>query len=84
MTFDELCDKDHIINKDNKIYCARTSLYLGDLLNNGNYVIDSSALRFLDLGDKIPVPSQPENFWGTEGQYRQWNSNDMLNKPLSY
>jgi len=45
----------------------------GDSNNSNNndkkYVIsDLRSLRFLSLGAKWPVESQPENAWGTEGQ----------------
>lgn len=37
--------------------------------NKKKYVIsDLRSLRFLSLGAKWPVESQPENAWGTEGQ----------------
>jgi len=83
LTFDAPCDDDHIVNNDNKIYCIRSGLQVG-ILEKGKYIIDATILRFLDIDERIPIPSQPENFWGTEGQYKMWNNNEMLNKPLSY
>ena len=83
LTFDAPCDNDHIVNNKNNIYCCRSGLQIG-ILEKGKYVVDPTVLRFLDISDKVPVPSQPENFWGTEGQFCAWNSNEMLAKPLSY
>ena len=48
------------------------------------HCIHASSLRFLPLHSAWPVESQPENFWGTEGQYRSWNQHEMSNRPLSY
>jgi hypothetical protein len=48
------------------------------------YRVPSRHVRFLSIDSIWPVDSQPENFWGTEGQYRAWNRHDMRDKPLSY
>ena len=83
LTFDAPCDDDHIVNNNNKIYCIRSGLQIG-VLEKEKYVVDAATLRFLDINERIPISSQPENFWGTEGQFCAWNSNEMLSKPLSY
>uniref|UniRef100_A0A0G4GH50 Uncharacterized protein n=1 Tax=Chromera velia CCMP2878 TaxID=1169474 RepID=A0A0G4GH50_9ALVE len=36
------------------------------------YQICSAALHFYPLGTPLPVEAQPENLWGSEGQYRAW------------
>lgn len=83
LTFDAPCDDDHIVNNNNKIYCIRSGLHIG-MFEKEKYVVQAATLRFLDINQRLPVSSQPENFWGTEGQFCAWNSNEMLNKPLSY
>jgi hypothetical protein len=83
LTFDAPCDDDHIVNNNNKIYCIRSGLQIG-VIEKEKYIVDAATLRFLDIKERIPTSSQPENFWGTEGQFCAWNFNEMLNKPLSY
>lgn len=36
------------------------------------YLISGAALEFHPLGKALPVRCQPENYWGSEGQYRAW------------
>jgi len=83
LTFESPCDEDHITILNNKIFCVRSSLQIGSY-DQGKYKVDAEKVRFLALDIVWPVPSIPENFWGSEGQYLSWNSNDMSNKPLSY
>lgn len=73
------------------IRCVRSSLIVGDMLESlshspirRRYRIPSCHVRFLSIDSIWPIESQPENFWGTEGQYRAWNQHDMRDKPLSY
>ena len=35
-------------------------------------VVDTRKLIFLPLRSKWPIPSQPENYWGTEGMFTVW------------
>ena len=51
------------------------------------YVAREEDLLFLPLDIPWPVECQPENFWGTEGQYRSWGekgSHELSSRPLSY
>ena len=96
--FLEPCDSTHIrvdkTNNDGKslVYCVRSGFKIGsaEISNTTNnskqllYKVDSSKVRFLPISLQWPVESQPENFWGTEGQYRAWNNHDLISKPLSY
>jgi len=72
------------------IRCVRSGLIIGDMLESlssspiRRYRVSSHHVRFLSIDSVWPVDSQPENFWGTEGQYRAWNQHDMRDKPLSY
>lgn len=73
------------------IRCVRSGLIVGDMLESlsvspirKRYRVPSCHVRFLSIDSIWPVDSQPENFWGTEGQYRAWNRHDMRDKPLSY
>lgn len=40
------------------------------------YIITSAYLEFHPLGKALPVRCQPENYWGSEGQYRAWQFSD--------
>jgi hypothetical protein len=86
LVFDEPCDETHISVSavDGSVRCARSSEILGARTSPGKYTIDSRKVRFLRLSDPWPVSSQPENFWGSEGQYRSWNRNELSKRPLSY
>lgn len=77
------------------IRCVRSGLIVGNMLESlphtpirsrrrKRYLIPSCHVRFLSIDSMWPIDSQPENFWGTEGQYRAWNQHDMSDKPLSY
>lgn len=83
LTFESPCDEDHIYTMNNKIFCVRSNLEIGSY-EQGMYKIDAQKIKFLDLNQVWPVSSLPENFWGTEGQYVSWNSNDLSRQPLSY
>ena len=84
LIFDAPCDEDHILVKNSKVSCVRSNLEIG-IYDNGKYIIESSKLRFLSINLVWPTSSQPENFWGSEGQFRQWNNNIMtVDGPLSY
>ena len=48
------------------------------------YLVDRDRVMFLPADSPWPQRSQPENYWGTEGQFVAWNDNDMAKKPLSY
>lgn len=81
LVFEEPCDNEHLIDQ---IYCARTGRRIGEIKEDGRYYIPVENLYLLPIHAKWPVESQPENFWGTEGQYAAWNSNERISKPLSY
>ena len=84
LTFDAPCDEDHIVIKNSKVSCIRSNLEVGSY-DNGKYTIESSKVRFLGISQVWPTSSQPENFWGTEGQFCQWNNNFLTEKgPLSW
>ena len=44
----------------------------GFLYVRRRYLISGCALEFHPLGKALPVRCQPENYWGSEGQYRAW------------
>ena len=51
------------------------------------YYIYADKLLFLSLDFIWPVESLPENYWGTEGQYRSWGTetpHELFSRPLSY
>lgn len=83
-----LLDEDEISSKI--ITCVRSGVPIGIVYDSSEggdpktYKINAREVRFLSLDEKWPVESQPENFWGTEGQYRSWNKHDLSNRPLSY
>ncbi|CAM9492179.1 unnamed protein product [Discosporangium mesarthrocarpum] len=60
------------------VFCSRSGVQVGDVLIDSasptgkRYRVLSSALEFHPLGRPLPVRCQPENYWGTEGQYRVW------------
>lgn len=70
------------------LFCTRCRLNIGKVVlrKSGEvlYVLNPQMVRFLPLNTKWPVESQPENFWGSEGQYRSWNNNELISRPLSY
>ncbi len=74
--FTQPCDSQHIVidNQDGCIYCSRTNLKIGlELLEDGKiYRVDVNQVLFIPLTDPLPIESQPENIWGTEGQYLAW------------
>lgn len=39
------------------------------------FIILSEKMIFLPLRSKWPIPSQPENYWGTEGMFTVWTQN---------
>ena len=99
LIFDEPCDHDHIsIRKeispigeyDLNVYCVRSEINVGKYISDkqhsvqGHYFIDSKNIIFLPVDVPWPPESQPENFWGTEGQYCAWNNHERIRNPLSY
>jgi len=86
--------------RDQTIFCKRSGICLGciqikTLSNKENnqenhienidmYIINSNTVRFYEASGKWPVESQPENYWGSEGQYRAWNQHELDSTPLSY
>jgi peptide methionine sulfoxide reductase MsrB len=86
--FSEPCDVSHVKIHGNQVYCVRSGHLLGETCrlhdDSLSYKIQAKSLRFLDIRHTWPPESQPENFWGSEGQYRSWNMNEMSDKPLSY
>lgn len=75
-----------------RLVCARSHSDVGAVLlildadqqQRQCYEVNVGAVRFLLLDTPWPIESQPENFWGTEGQYRAWNNHDLSSRPLSY
>lgn len=84
LRFAEPCDESHISHDDKGVIrCVRSGIIIGK--KEGNiFTVNSRLLRFHSIDEKWPVESQPENYWGSEGQYRAWNMHEMSNKPLSY
>lgn len=64
------------------------SLLLYCIVGNVMYVVEEEHVCFLSVDTPWPVECQPENFWGTEGQYRSWGtergSHELSARPLSY
>lgn len=60
------------------VSCARSRLRVGRVVvdpespSGKRYLISGAALEFHPLGKPLPVRCQPENYWGSEGQYRAW------------
>lgn len=83
-SFAEPCDEEHLVErKDDEsgltnIFCPRSRLRVGLVLDDATsptgkrYLVTSEALEFHPLGKPLPVRCQPENYWGSEGQYRAW------------
>lgn len=88
LSFSEPCDEEHIVVMSNrKVNCVRSGITVGELaLKNGSniYLVEKDKTVFLPGDMPWPQRSQPENYWGTEGQFVAWNDNDMAKKPLSY
>jgi peptide methionine sulfoxide reductase MsrB len=93
VVFEEPCDSDHIdidvsgTAGDEKIYCKRSRIPVGVIRSESGkayHAIEAGQVRFFDVGVKWPAASQPENFWGSEGQYRAWNEHELSARPLSY
>lgn len=87
------CDETHVDEDLNGcVRCVRSGVFLGQKVapvtvspdRSKVYMIQSKLLKFYGLSEKWPVESQPENYWGSEGQYRAWNRHEMSDKPLSY
>eukprot|EP00752_Nemacystus_decipiens_P006998 g6277.t1 len=83
-SFAQPCDEEHLIEELDAeegvtfISCARSGIRLGRVIadpdspSGKRYLISSVALEFHPLGKALPVRCQPENYWGSEGQYRAW------------
>lgn len=88
--FREPCDETHVqVEADQSVVCARSQTIVGHLKRMNDsatsvYEVDAMLIEFYSVDDKLPMESQPENFWGTEGQYRAWNNHERIAKPLSY
>ncbi|CAM9785018.1 unnamed protein product [Chrysoparadoxa australica] len=79
LCFSEPCDPAHItISSSGEVRCVRSQQLLGrtqaELTSSSgaSFLIAHDALVFHALGAALPVASQPENYWGSEGQYRAW------------
>jgi hypothetical protein len=78
------CDNEHVSTTAGDILkCVRSRIVIGRI-KNGIYFVDRLQVEFLDADRSWPLRSQPSNYWGTEGQFVAWNSNEMAQKPLSY
>jgi len=99
LVFDEPCDEDHVYVRTEiessgtsslNVYCVRSQICVGKCRSDKNknisklYIIDSSKVLFLPADIPWPPECQPENFWGTEGQYCAWNNHARIRDPLSY
>jgi len=95
IAFSEPCDpthvkilRSHVDNSKHHLQCTRSLEIIGWIEVSEKveprYVVDEDCLCFLPFNVPWPVQCQPENFWGTEGQYRSWNRHDLISKPLSY
>jgi peptide methionine sulfoxide reductase MsrB len=87
--FTDVCDPAHVHIDDltSEVKCVRSGILVGKVIEGENksmYQINANLLNFYSIKEKWPVESQPENFWGTEGQYRAWNQHEITNNPLSY
>ncbi|CAM9910437.1 unnamed protein product [Ectocarpus sp. 4 AP-2014] len=83
-SFAEPCDDEHLVeehdaeNAVTAVSCARSRVRVGRVVGDAGspsgkrYLIRSAALEFYPLGKPLPVRCQPENYWGSEGQYRAW------------
>lgn len=75
LVFTEPCDEEHIrtwqSGQDTFFDCVRSGITVGKKIN-GKFAVNSKTVSFLPLNRPFPVESQPENYWGTEGQFRQW------------
>ena len=58
---------------------VRCGLQIGERLEGGVFRVSPSQMVFYALSKALTPQSQPENFWGTEGQYTT-----RLEGPLSY
>jgi hypothetical protein len=85
LVFSEPCDTEHIRIEGNLVYCVRSGTLIGGVADNfTKYRAHVKNMKFLPLQSQLPTDSQPENAWGSEGQYRAWNSNEMISRPLTY
>ncbi|CAM9390263.1 unnamed protein product [Ectocarpus fasciculatus] len=83
-SFAEPCDDEHLVEEHDAengvtaVSCARSRVRVGSVVGDSGspsgkrYLIRSAALEFHPLGKALPVRCQPENYWGSEGQYRAW------------
>lgn len=84
------CDTEHIILNDvnNQIKCVRTNLTVGyvNITSSLDRLLHFyiNKLYFLLVDHPWPIECQPENIWGSEGQYRAWNGHELASRPLSY
>eukprot|EP01041_Mallomonas_annulata_P012088 gene12088-25343_t len=88
LVFLEPCDSDHISLKNNNLYCSRSGLKIGYMSSPSTitkkYIVFCNQVRFYAINSPWPIESQPENYWGSEGQYRAWNEHELDAHPLSY
>ncbi|CAM9342728.1 unnamed protein product [Laminaria digitata] len=78
------CDDEHLLEERDVeegvtfVSCARSRVRVGTVTDDlgspsgRRYLIAGAALEFHPLGKALPVRCQPENYWGSEGQYRAW------------
>ncbi|CAN0145356.1 unnamed protein product [Scytosiphon promiscuus] len=85
-SFAEPCDEEHLLQEqgspdnggETSVLCARSRVCVGTVVadpaspSGKRYIILNEALEFHPLGKPLPVRCQPENYWGSEGQYRAW------------
>jgi hypothetical protein len=88
LAFSEPCDEEHVDVMSNRdVNCVRSGITVGKFVSkigSSVYFVEKDKVVFLPADMPWPQRSQPENYWGTEGQFVAWNNNDMLKKPLSY
>lgn len=81
LAFDEACDDDHVlVTPGGLVMDVRCGRRIGERsASDGLFYVLPSEVVFYALSEALPPQSQPENFWGTEGQYTT-----RLEGPLSY
>lgn len=85
LVFDEPADEDHVVIHGNEVLDVRCSRQIATLFYDSKlyYNVRVHDVVFHELNKPLPVESQPENFWGTEGQYSVRAEIDGTG-PLSY
>ena len=87
LVFTECVDEDHIRvtqksnGKSSKVTCVRSGTEVGSVTANVFSIIPTS-VAFLSLSSPWPIESQPENYWGTEGQFMAWKQSSEMSSDV--